>query len=559
MDDRDSIFAFFFTLACVLMTATALFGCGGDDDDDDDDDATDDDMSDDDATDDDASDDDTDDDTADDDADDDTGDDDDDADDDTGDDDTSGTFSWDEADCFEANGIRDDTSICQFYATDLVGRDAEDPAEEFKTYLFPDGFTYVEYDRWNAVIEGTDLGVNVKVGDKTYYFFGDTHPVMESKTETGPVVGVPWGVDTDGDLQIDNIAGNSEGNAHYFSITDFAAFDGDGDPTPLLNQHEREYIYPGGQPSGTEVSFFVPTGAAQVDEETIYYWYGKYISNTNCDQTHLLAFDLDTETWRYVSGFATQKFIQVAPILVNRNEIDDPDTCPLPWTEPHERGFLIYGSGRPVHNGTAYGDATPTGACRLGSFPNYRSSDLYLGYVKLGDMEDPQVNTKVYSYSGPDNGCWTQGNYDAAIPLIGKTEFGEFSAVRIPGTSRLLLAHSFVDDESKEWMESHPEYGNDFVGELELHAADISRPWAFTQPKGAAAFGYGNYIVESSMQVIPQFEVNGEVVDDNVLAFARVVSTWKGMSDPNFTEYGASVVWSVTDLDDFESELDAMN
>lgn len=524
-----------------------LSGCAGDDDDEanaDDDAASDDDVSDDDASDDDASDDDA----ADDDA------SDDDASDDDGDDETS----WDDAECFDENGIKAEVGICQFYGVDLAGKAAQDPGDELTSEVFPGGFDYDADERWDSVIAGTDLANNVLVGDTTYFFFGDTHPVDESKdAESGPMLGVPWGLDTDGDAAIDAISGNSGAVPEYQSVTPYVAFDGSGDPTPLFNDAERAYIFPGGDPTDHEVGFFVPTGVAQVDDETIYYWYGKYVNNTSCDQSHLVAMDVESGDWRYISPWAGQKFIQTAPVLVERDSTTDPDECPLPWTQEHERGLVVYGSGRPVANTVSFADAQPNaGPCVVGSHPNYRSSALYMAYISLSDLESPTAYQSVQYYTGPDDGCWDEGDVTQAVPIIDKTEFGEFSVKPIPGTSYLLLAHSFTDSDSEQWMQDHPAYSNHFVSELELHVADINTPWRWSDPMGTAAYGYGNYLVESTMTLHNDFEVNGAVVDHNVLQFARVVSTWKGMGDPTFSEYGTSLIWSLVDLDDLTAGLE---
>ncbi|HPQ71563.1 MAG TPA: DUF4185 domain-containing protein [bacterium] len=516
----------------LLLVFALLFaaGCGDDDDDDNNNDSDDDDATDDDTTDDDTSDD----------------------DDDSADDDVS----WEEADCFDDSGIKVD--ICQYYGTDFVGMYAYAPAQEFMNDIFPDGFTYVEHDDWDDVLAGTDLGMNVKIGDKTFYFFGDTHPLPEGQGASGPVVGVPWGWDTDGDYILDEIVGYAPDTVHYESVTEHVAFDGEGNPTGLLNDIERAQMFPGGESSGVEVPFFVPTGHLNVDDQTVYYWYGKYVNNTDCDQSHLLAMNVADQTWRYVSPFAEAKFIQISPVLVERDDYPTQAQCPLPWSEDHERGALIFASGRDVANSVSFDEADPTtgGYCSQGSDPSYRKSGLYLGYVKLADLEDELVPSKMYYFTGVNNGCWQQAAPQNAVSIIDKQEFGEFSVRRVPDTNYLVLTHSYQDADSQAYLEQHPEYQGHFIGVLALHAADLAAPWTWTTAKETISYGYGNYLIEEGVELLPTISVDGEVVDDNVLTFIRVISTWKGLNaDPNFKEYGTSLIWALTDFDDFTDEL----
>jgi hypothetical protein len=91
---------------------------------------------------------------------------------------------------------------------------------------------------------------------------------------------------------------------------------------------------------------------------------------------------------------------------------------------------------------------------------------------------------------------------------------------------------------------------------MTLRVADLAAPWAFTQPKATAGYGYGNFVIEDSIKLVPQLSVGGKVVATNVLMFIRVLSTWKGANyDPNFDEYGTSLIWALTDFSDFEQEL----
>lgn len=516
----------------LLLVFALLFAAGcGDDDDDDNDDSADDDATDDDTTDDDTSDDDD-------------------------DDDDYDDVTWDEAECFNDSGIKVD--ICQYFGTDFIGKYAAVPSQELMNDVFPDGFTFETHDYWDDVVAGTDLGQNVKVSDSTFYFFGDTHPITDNETETGPVVGLPWGWDTDNDYILDQLSGYAPTTVHYNSVTEYVSFDDDGNPTGLLNDTERAYIFPNGDPPLVEVPFFVPCGQLNVDDETIYYWYGKYVNNTDCDQSHLVAMDVDKQTWRYLSPFAEQKFIQVSPILVERNDYPEQSQCPLPWSEDNERGALLYGSGRAVANSVSFADADPdtNGYCAQGSDPGYRKSSLYLAYVKLSDLEDDLVPSKTYYYTGPDNGCWQQAAPENAVPLLNKAEFGEFSVRRVPGTDYLVLTHSYQNEDSQEYIAEHPEYQGHFYSLFAIHAADLAAPWFWTSAKKTVSYGYGNYIIEASLDLVPQLEVDGQVVDDNVLTFIRVISTWKGPNaDPNFKEYGTSLIWALTDFDDFTDEL----
>lgn len=521
-------FLFFLTLVLGMLL---LDSCGDDDDDDD------------------VADDDTDDDTVDDDA----------ANDDTGgdddDDDSTEPPIWpNEIDCFDANGIKPEVDICQYYATDFVGRDIDTPDHELITALFPDGFEYDENNNWDDLIRGTDLGNNIRVGGATYYFFGDTHPVVQDHETSGPMVGVPWGADTDGDYVIDDVAGHDEGMYHYYTVTEFTAFDDNGDPTTLLNDAERDYIFPGGQPGTAEVPFFVPTGLAATDQE-IYYWYGKYINNTDCDQSHLLSYDVANKKWHYRAPFAKQKFIQVNGIPVTPADFADTGQCKPPFESDDERGFIIYGSGRPVGNSVSFNDATPDSGsyCRTNSQVAYRFSKLYLAYVREADLTDPAVATKTYYWVGAAAGCWKQGGVSDALAINEKPEWGEFSVKRIPDTPYLMFSHSFQDQDSRQFLRDHPEYQGHFVAELGINVADIAEPWNVSEKLGADAFGYGNYVIDESIELVPELTINGEVVDENVLMFTRVVSTWKGKSD--FAEYGTALIWSLLDFDELLSLL----
>ncbi|MDP8224615.1 MAG: hypothetical protein P9L99_14735 [Candidatus Lernaella stagnicola] len=535
---KFSLVRYSLLLLLFVLLLLNLPACGDDDDDNDDNDVNDDTTDDDDDS---AGDDDNDDDDT-------IGDDDD-------DDDTTQPPVWpNEVDCFDENGIKPEVDICQYYATDFVGRDIQKPDQELITALFPDGFEYDENHYWDDLVRGTDLGNNTRVGGATYYFFGDTHPVLQSHQTSGPMVGVPWGVDTDSDYVIDTIAGHDEGIYHYYTVTEFTAFDDNDDPTTLLNQAERDLIFPGGQPGLTEVPFFVPTGLAAT-EEAIYYWYGKYISNTDCDQSHVLKYDVGADKWSYLAPFANQKFIQVNGIPVTPDDFADTGQCKPPFENDDEQGFILYGSGRPVANSVSFDDATPDNGsyCRTGSQISYRISGLYLAYVREADLSDSTVAAKTYYWVGPDAGCWKQGGVFDALAIDTKLEWGEFSVKRIPNTPYLMFAHSFVDQDAAQFLIDHPEYRGHFVAELGVNVADIAEPWQVSDKLGADAYGYGNYVIDESIDLVPELKIDGEVVEDNVLMFTRVVSTWKGQS--NFAEYGTALIWSLLDFDELLSLL----
>jgi len=432
--------------------------------------------------------------------------------------------------CFDPSMTQFQADICHYDGHVLAGRPL---AGEEGANAVVDG-----------MIWGTDLGINVQVDGATMYFFGDTIPALNLGANGleigGALLGTPYAYDYDGDSELDWIDSSLSltGTMHYNSVTELAAFDETGRPTGLLNEAERRLFFPRGEPSGLEGGFFAPTGAAQVDDQTVYYWYGKYINNTRCDQSHLLALDVESGQWRHVSLFAQEKFIQVAPVEISRDDYPPVEgACTPPWTEPHERGFLLYGSGRAGSDNMSFAQATPWGECIEESTPNYRTSNLYLAYVSLSDLENADLSKRVYYYTGNPGQCWIEGDVAAAEPIIEAPVFGEFSVERVPGTDYLLLAYSNLT--------------------FNLRLANLAKPWQWSSPLRSLPFGYGDYFVAGSLRLENNLSVSSELTLDNVLFFDRVVSTWKGpQHDMLMREYGVSTFSSFVLLDDLVDLLE---
>jgi len=438
------------------------------------------------------------------------------------------------AECFGEFGMSE--QVCQYETHGFLGR-SEDRWEQSQNGE--------QYDVPNQLVDGTDLGINIQVGEQTYYFFGDTLPYSRlegnRQSPSGMFFGLPYATDLDGDQKLDWIDATIDmgGEPYFTSVTQEVVYDENDNPTGLLNDIEREFFFPTGKAKNREAWYHVPTGAAQVDDETIYYWYGKYINNWQTDQNHLLALDVNSGQWRYIGRFADQKFIQVAPVPVARDTYPADAALTPPWTEAHERGFLIYGSGRAGENMIGYEDADPRWGsfCNITLTPNYRESELYLAYVKAADLERPDVADRLYFFAGSVQGTWVRGAIDQAAPIVEEAAFGEFSVRRLPDSDLLMLTHTRLNPDEN-------------IPEFNVRFADLKRPMEWSEPLTSFAPGYGDYVIESTLRFTPSWEAAPGMREDNVLFFARVVSTWAGpWVDPLMMGYGTSVVWSAIDLD----------
>ncbi len=463
-------------------------------------------------------------------------------------DDPDGFEEW----CYDGNGVQDMEDICHFGAQLLVGRPYARSWERLVTAVFPDGLAYAEGDGWRALIGGTDLGVNVRARGETWWFFGDTHPMERLDGElTGAPFGLPVAIDEDGDLSLDAVLVRPDDDGAFLSVTEEVAVDGNGDPTGLFNDIEFDRW----RTRGVEFPFFVPTGAfASHDESTIWYVYGKYINNTECDQSHLAAFDLDTGGWRYVGPIAEKKFIQIAAIPVDASdELWADSECAPPFATDDERGFLLFGTGPAVDNTIGFDEADPAWGefCAADGEVGYRESRLYLAYVDEDSLDTPYPGLAGYAYTGvaDDGDCWRRGDLERAVPITPDPGLGEFSVRRIPGTDFLVIAGGASADAGAEWAQGHPAYWSLYRGAMFLRVAHIARPWDWSAPLGANTLGYGNYIPEDSMTFFPVRRIDGDARATDVLRFARAVSSWPGIElDPDLAEYGVSLVWSVVDL-----------
>lgn len=442
------------------------------------------------------------------------------------------------AECFGDGGLTE--QICQYDMRGFLGR-SEDRWEQGQNY---DGQNN-KVDLPNQLVDGTDLGINIRVGDQTYYFFGDTLPYSRytnnRRAPTGVYFGLPYAMDTNDDQKLDwiDFSLGLDPRPYFTTVTQEAAFDAQDNPTGLFNDIERDFFFPKGKARNREAWYHVPTGAAQVDGETIYYWYGKYINNWQADQNHLLALDVSSGEWRYIGRFADQKFIQVAPVPVERDTYPADTAFTPPWTEPHERGFLLYGSGRAGTNVVGYEQADPRWGsfCNVNLKPNYRESRLYLAYVKAADLERSDVESRIFFYTGSTHDRWAQGDIEQARAIVEEAVFGEFSVRRVPDSDILMLTHTRMNPE-------------DNVPMLNVRFADLRRPAEWSKPLSSFAPGYGDYVIESTMRFAPMWEIAPGMSEDNVLFFARVVSTWTGpWLDPLMLGYGTSVVWAAIDLD----------
>lgn len=299
------------------------------------------------------------------------------------------------------------------------------------------------------------------------------------------------------------------GLPRYVSLAELVAFDEEGEPTGFLNEKERRFFFRDGLSRGVEAGYFVPTGALSVDDETVYLWYGKYLNNTSCDQSHVLKWDVESGDWSHVAFFAEQKFVQVAPLLIDRDEVGESDSrCPLPWSEPHERGVLLYGSGPAGANDVPFDEASPLGLCSLPSTGSYRESGLYLAFIRLEDLDRPDMLKRAYFYTGPEDGCWAEGDIDAAAPIIDDKHFGEISAQRVPGSPYAIMGHNRL--------------------RANYALIDLRNPTRIPTPVWANSYGYGGYFVAGSVRYVEVLVLPGDVVVGEAILFDRVISTWKG-------------------------------
>ncbi len=430
------------------------------------------------------------------------------------------------AHCLSDDGSAMTTEICHFRNHRLAGRPTFGDRRD-------NGVVSIYADE---LIWGTDLGYSVRIDDMTIYFFGDTLPVTRWYAGKlhfyGSVLGVPYAYDYNDDRELDWVETlmTVDGHLRYETVTERAAFDVSGAETGLLNEVERHFMFPNGEPSGVEGGFWVPTGVAQVDEQTIYYWYGKYVHNPKCDQTHLLAMDVSSGEWRYIAPFADRKFIQVAPVLVDNESYGGTGrNCEIPWSRPGERGFLIYGSGMDVASEDGASDDWSFAECTFDLSTNYREGSMYLAYVSLDDLERPDVAQRIYYYTGNPDGCWARGNLDAAVPIIEDQSFGEFSVKQVPGTDYLVMAY-----------DQYYFY---------LRAAKLTQPWRWSSPRQSGSAGYGNLLVDGSLEVVNDVQVGESYKIEQALFFDRVVSTWRGTArDPLMLHYGTYVYSAFTDL-----------
>lgn len=456
-----------------------------------------------------------------------------------------------EALCYEDGGLSVAEDICHFRASLLVGKPYARPWDRLATPRFPSGVAYADKGVWDGLIRGTDLGVTARVGDETYLFFGDTAPVENDGVWTGPVYGLPIGVDTDGDLRPDAFVEDPTSPSEYLSVTQAAAYDEDGEPTGLLNDRERELMESTDEPV-VEFPFFVPTGAVAIGD-TIYLWYGKYINNTYCDQSHLLAMDAPTGAFRYIAPFAEQRFIQVAAVPVAADEADwERGACPPPFSTDDEEGLLLFGTGPPIANDVGFDEADPWDAsCAVDSAIGYRESRLYLAYMALEDLESDDPAGAAWYFAGKDT-CWRRGDLTAARPVTGDPGLGEFDVRRVPGTDLLLMVGGSTSDAAVDWASGKPEYWSMFGPAMLARGAALTRPWEWSSPKGALSFGYGMYLPEGHIEYFPDRAIDGVAMGRDVVRFARVVSSWPGGAiDPDLEEYGVSAVWSVMEIGDW--------
>ncbi|MCL4233076.1 MAG: hypothetical protein KJ042_00995 [Deltaproteobacteria bacterium] len=454
--------------------------------------------------------------------------------------------------CYDGAGVNGMEDVCHFGAELVVGRPFARSWERLVTAVFPYGLPYAAGDGFGSPIEGTDLGVNVRARGETWWFFGDTFPAARIDGEpTGAPFGLPVAVDEDGDLVLDAVLVRDDDPGAFLSVTEAVAVDGNGEPTGLFNDTE----FARWRATGVEFPFFVPTGAfASHDESAIWYAYGKYINNTECDQSHLARFDLETGGWRYIGPIAEQKFIQIAAIPISASDgwwTDE--SCPPPFATDDERGFLLFGTGPAVANTVSFDEADPAhGAyCAADGEIGYRESRLYLAYIDEDSLDAPDPGEAAFAFvgAGGDGPCWRRGDLDRAVPVTPDPGLGEFSVRRVPGTDFLVMAGGASADAGAEWAYGHPAYWSLYRGAMFLRVSHISRPWAWSPPQGANTLGYGNYIPEDAMKFFPVRRIDGEARATNVLRFARAVSSWPGIeADPELVEYGVSLVWSVVDL-----------
>lgn len=471
-------------------------------------------------------------------------------------DDPDGFEEW----CYGPDGVQDMEDICHFGAELMIGRPYARSWERLVTAVFPDGLAYAEDDGWDSLIRGTDLGLNVRARGETWWFFGDTHPGVRLDGEpTGAAFGLPVGIDEDGDLALDAVLARPDDPEAFLSVTEEVAVDGNGDPTGLFNDTE----FTRWQLTGVEFPFFVPAGAfASHDESAIWYVYGKYVNNTECDQSHLAVLDLDTGGWRYVGPIAEQKFIQIAAMQIRAwDGWWDDGPCAPPFATDDERGFLLFGTGPAIPNTVSFDEADPKHGefCAADGEVGYRESRLYLAYIDEESLDTPDPGGEAFAFVGAqdDGECWRRGDLDRATPVTSDPGLGEFSVRRIPDTDFLVMAGGASVDAGAEWARTHPAYWSLYRGAMFLRVAHISRPWVWSRPLGANTLGYGNYIPEDSMEFFPVRRIDGTARAANVLRFARAVSSWPGVEvDPTLAEYGVSLVWSVVDLTDVLTSVD---
>lgn len=240
-------------------------------------------------------------------------------------------------------------------------------------------------------LAGTDLGASFEHDGKLYFFFGDT-------------IGARTGREQEGQQR------KGQGN-------DSVAFSDDFAPDDCLkltfitdtNGRFRSPRVPG----VSLLNFEVPTGGFSLNG-TMYVFFTTDHSEQRVMGRSLLARSRDdARSFEFVYNLSTEKFINVAPVVVDNAEIPG-----LPQTQG--QGVLLWGSGP------------------------YRRSDPFLAYLPASSVEQPQTLRFFAGLDGDNRPRWS-AEEPQAVPLFSHPCIGELSVAWNPFLKKWLMLYNCGD------------------------------------------------------------------------------------------------------------------
>lgn len=244
--------------------------------------------------------------------------------------------------------------------------------------------TETNYGFW-----GTDLGASFEHEGELYFLFGDTHPSGDrSRPRDADLIATSRDDDPEDCLELSFIA------------------DGDGGYRPLTI------------PGVSSGAFNVPTGGLSANGEMYVFATTDFSPANPMGRSVLASSDDDGRTFRFRRTVSTDKFINVAPAVV------DGATIPgLP--QPSGDVALLWASGR------------------------YRRSDPYLAVVPADRIAQAE-EVRYFAGTDPVDGRprWS-GNEPDAAPLFAESCLGELSVGWNPYLERWLMLYNCGEPESQ--------------------------------------------------------------------------------------------------------------